>query len=548
MLNRFMRDVCKTYASENNVGLPLTAENMLNALTSWFERYYNTLIPRINVETNEWELFNINTQEFEPTGVMATGARGEDGHGLEITGAVYTVDDLPTENVALGTAYMVGSVPDNVLYTYSLLNGTPTWVNQGSLRAIGLGDGAQFILNAPPTEIYYYYNSENTTARTIEAHHTLSMVVSFRTISDVTDWTSIAFTAGGAKVCMPNIDLYGNTMGMPETNLYPSGNDFVNGGTWNIFISNMGYVNVLIGIEQGIRFYLDGVEKIRYLPTRLFNDNTTTVRDFVVALLRRFETNGGAVCYSNSASAFTHYSDIMVTPYVAGLIPELYTRYKMFYPTNMSVVDSEGHVFSGTAYIPTQIKFNEDFTETYENGVRTVGMNNTPRTLYRHLITITYSDVLGHIGTGSISDDEIYEINQRIIIYKSDNTPIESIPSVLSNVPKQRVYTYIDAGANVSETNNAYYDIFGNISWVGESEILGTGVPDDDPNSPYISHFGLLQPADKTVGTDYNIPTNHSGLYMYIGSYSRLKPFRIRIPYQYGNIPYTTVRDIVTAV
>ena len=78
MVNSFLRDICITYASENKVGLPLSAENMLNAITSWFMKYYSNLVPTIS-DNSTWQLYDVNTDKYIDTNIKATGTTGATG-------------------------------------------------------------------------------------------------------------------------------------------------------------------------------------------------------------------------------------------------------------------------------------------------------------------------------------------------------------------------------------------------------------------------------------------------------------------------------------
>ena len=109
------------------------------------------------------------------------------------------------------------------------------------------------------------------------------------------DWgTHVIDSKLGMHVTLPNLDPWANTSEKFPTGVNASpaaANAFVaEGATWNTFLNTECYLTVSITIEDGVKYYKDGVLTIWYRPTTQMGN--ATVADFVEVLFEDIATNG----------------------------------------------------------------------------------------------------------------------------------------------------------------------------------------------------------------------------------------------------------------
>lgn len=110
------------------------------------------------------------------------------------------------------------------------------------------------------------------------------ITVSFEATAGSSDWDAKVLTVGPAdhefNITLPNLDSYGVEVEDNKFrgfNLFPS--EFENGGAWNSFLNKTSYVTITISKTDGIKFYQNGVLKIKYSASATMNPHPAYYKD-----------------------------------------------------------------------------------------------------------------------------------------------------------------------------------------------------------------------------------------------------------------------------
>lgn len=106
MISTLLQKIEKQYASDNALALPLSSEQLFNAVCKWIEENVGELAPYIDVNTGNWFVYDVATAQYIDTG---TKAKAESGV-LAINGLADTVSLLAGDNVTVTTNTEAGTI------------------------------------------------------------------------------------------------------------------------------------------------------------------------------------------------------------------------------------------------------------------------------------------------------------------------------------------------------------------------------------------------------------------------------------------------------
>ena len=134
------------------------------------------------------------------------------------------------------------------------------------------------------------------------------LTVSFRADEVTGDWTSFALsTTTNMTITLPNLDPWNmSTAGLTDeeaalaarltqTNMVPSSGTLSNGATYQVYFNHVSYVTITIGVNEGVRFYHDGILVNTYVASAVMggtNASPGTAGNFAELFLRLVERTG----------------------------------------------------------------------------------------------------------------------------------------------------------------------------------------------------------------------------------------------------------------
>ena len=79
LFNAMINQILITYASKHSLPYPITIEQNFNAVVEWVQSYLqeNNMPPKI--VDNKWQVWDVETEDYKDTGVMAAGVPGPKG-------------------------------------------------------------------------------------------------------------------------------------------------------------------------------------------------------------------------------------------------------------------------------------------------------------------------------------------------------------------------------------------------------------------------------------------------------------------------------------
>ena len=194
----------------------------------------------------------------------------------------YTVADM-NESIKSGLRY------GTIACSYDLENVAIKAENTGNNgMGIELSDETISLLST------YAGNTSGLSIDAIPNATTGGVAVSFylsEAVANDTDWAAFAITTSkDLRVTVPNIDIFFNTAGLAQTNIYPS---YV-GGDHTKFLNTTCYMTISIDLVNGICYYQNGELALQYAvgDGKTMSDGTTTVQSVVNALLSEIQSDG----------------------------------------------------------------------------------------------------------------------------------------------------------------------------------------------------------------------------------------------------------------
>ena len=194
----------------------------------------------------------------------------------------YTVADM-NESIKSGLRY------GTIVCSYDLENVAIKAENTGNNgMGIELSDETISLIST------YAGNTSGLSVRAIPNAVSDGVAVSFylsEAVAQGGDWAALAITTSkDLRVTVPNIDIFFNTAGLAQTNIYPSHV----GGDHTKFLNTTCYLTISIDSVNGICYYQNGVLALQYAvgDGKTMTNGTTTVASVVNELLTEIQSDG----------------------------------------------------------------------------------------------------------------------------------------------------------------------------------------------------------------------------------------------------------------